>query len=168
MKKPWISVVVWLLGISTPACLRGWNVLSNGARPYPIELVATVDLKGSPCVVDLKKHKQKCQPKLSAAPVQVKVTRDHTTYPTGELYGKLQVMRPDDSTSMWNVEEYKIAEDGSGFRMVKLEFKTGKNGWLEIHTLEHALPGKNDKDFMPGPPLARRYVFDGIDYVPGK
>lgn len=134
-----------------------------------VEVVARLDLKGGPCTVYLKGNEKPCQQKRSAAPVSVELTRSKAVYPDGARYDTLSLVRVDGAGGareiLLTLDERKTSADGRGFEIVQLRFVPGRNGWLEVETLEHALPGKNDKPFMPGPPDAFRYGYDGGRYV---
>lgn len=137
---------------------------SLGARDR--EVVARFDLRGSPCVVDLKGGRGACKQKRSAGPVLVDLLRSRTVYPDGGRYDTLSLMRSGGSKqALWNLDEHKSGPDGRGFQIVKLSLVAGQDGWLDIETVEHALPGRDDESFRPGPPLVSRYAYVQGSYV---
>jgi hypothetical protein len=164
--KSWMWAMLGVLGVSSPGGAAGWNVLNTSSGARDAEVVVTFDLKGSACVVNLKGGRNACQQRPSAAPFQVKLTRSRTEYPDGQRYDTLSLVRTDGSNLVvWTVDECKTQPNGSGFQLVSFALKAGRGGWLEIHTVEHALPAKNDPNFRPGPPLVNRYVYSQGTYV---
>lgn len=167
--KSWWYVFIGLLGICGAGKARGWNVLNTNSSPSKVEVVARLDLKGGPCTVYLKGNEKPCQQQRSAAPVSVELRRLPTVYPDGARYDTLSIVRVGGAGGAQEVllmlDERKTSADGRGFEIVQLRFVPGRNGWLDVETLEHALPGKNDKPFMPGPPDLFHYGYDGGRYV---
>ena len=156
--KPLLYALLGLLGIG-PA-----NVLSTSPDKTPMDRLATLDLKGGPCALDPLKDAPTCKQKRSAAPVLADLLRSRTVYPDGTRYDKLYLQRQGARDSVWSADSYN---DGGphGVQILKLEFKPGRDGWLEIQTLEHALPRKGAEAFRPGPPFLTRYVYEKDQYV---
>lgn len=156
--NPLLYALLGLLGLGNA------NVLSTNPEKTPMDRLVTLDLKGGPCVLDPIKDAPTCKQKRSAAPVLADLLRSRTVYPDGARYDKLYLQRQGSSDSVWSADAYNDSSS-RGVQIVKLEFKPGRDGWLEIQTLEHMLPSKNAREFRPGPPFVTHYVYENKQYV---
>jgi hypothetical protein len=102
------------------------------------ELVATVDLRGGACAVNLAAHGRPACPQMrSQAPVLARLVRQRAEQPqrmTLSLLGE-------GGAVLCSAAEQAIAEDGRGVQTISLDLRPGADGWVEICLVQHASPG---------------------------
>jgi len=63
---------------------------------------------------------------------------------------------------IWTQAIRSQAANGAGFQTVDMRLEAGSGNVLDIVLLQHELPDRNDRDYMPGPPLLLRFrLIDG-------
>ena len=162
----WLVACAGLVGLGglVPSC--SWNVLSTHPGRIPRTRIARFDLRGSPCTVRSDGIWRKCEQTRSSSPRMVDLLQSRDRNSDVAINRDLFMLHAKDpGLILWEVYEYRSTDDGGSVRMASLELRAGSDGWLEIHTVEHAFPHKSARDFGPGPPIVHRYVYESGVYV---
>lgn len=164
--------------------LAGCHLDPHRQDPKPVNpvAVATFDLRGGPCAVDLVTPAGRnggCQQARSASPVLVWLERYRTERKGREPLETLTLVRPGPEaglqrTVLWSaalVQKGQFAER----RALKLELVPGRNGWLDLYLSQEAQlvqgPVRHGYESIAFDPdqIVERYVYDPEQrrFVPG-
>lgn len=148
------------------------NALEPGAaeklmRGNAIRLVGVVDLKGPSRQIDLAERP--CPGARSAIQVS------QFAAPALLLEVVYRSMNTQHNLIMLTIEQYprvvwrqmihSVAANGAGYETVQMRLDEMAGGdTLGIALVQHALPGRDEEPYMPGPPLTLRFQLVGESY----
>lgn len=131
-----------------------------------IRLVGVVDLKGPPRQIDLTERP--CPGARSAMEVSqfaVPALLLEVVYRSVNTQHNLIMLTIEQFPRVvWRQVIHSVAANGAGYETVQMRLEEMAGDTLGIALVQHALPGRDEDPYMPGPPLTLRFQMVGESY----